>query len=166
MPELNFDSDKVEPVGSFTPLPVGDYLVIISASEKKPTKNGKGEYLQLTYDVIDGEYKGRKLFDRLNIINENATAQKIAQGTLSAICHVTGVARPKMSEELHNIPFTAHVVVVPAKGEYSETNAIKEYKFKDGRKIKDALKPAAPGTPAKAENTTAPAGKKKMPWEK
>lgn len=163
MPELNFDSEKVEPVGSFTPLPVGDYLVIISASERKPTKNGKGEYLQLTYDVIDGEYKGRKLFDRLNIINENETAQNIAKGTLSAICHVTGVAKPKVSEELHNIPIMVHVVITPAKGEYSEGNVIKEYKYKDGRKIKDAAKP----TPAKAkvENAATSDGKKQMPWD-
>src|SRR5512133_201922 len=104
MAQLNFNAEDVEPMGSFEPLPVGDYIVIVSASEKKATKQADGEYLQLTYDVVDGEFKGRKLFDRLNLINKNVDAQKIARGKLSAICHVTGVMHPKTSEELHNKP--------------------------------------------------------------
>jgi hypothetical protein len=163
MAELNFDANVVEPVGSFDVLPVGDYLVIISASEKKATKDNDGEYVQFTYDVIEGEYKGRKVFDRLNLINKNPTAQKIAQGSLSAICHVTGVMHPKMTEELHGKPLMIKVGIRPAKDQYAESNVVKEYKFSDGRRLKDELSKS----PAKkAETTAAPDGKKKKPWEK
>jgi len=167
MTELNFNAPEVEPVGSFDVLPIGEYLVVISASLRDPNKRGTGQLLQFTFDIVDGEHKGRKLFERLNIIHENETAQRIAQQTLSAICYVTGVMHPKQSEELHGIPFIVRVGIRPAKGEYLESNNILEYKFSDGRKIKDVLKGAK-----KAENVaaapaaagTAPKGKR--PWEK
>ena len=165
MAELNFDADKTEPVGSFDVLPVGDYVVIISSSEKKETKDRDGEYVQFTYDIVEGEYKGRKVFDRLNVVNKNPTAQKIAQGKLSAICHVTGVMHPKMTEELHSKPFMVKVGIRPAKDGYQESNDVKEYKFSDGRRLKDVLSKS----PAKAaENTAVPAGEshKPRPWEK
>lgn len=176
MPALNFDSRKVEPIGGFTPLPIGEYVVIITASERKPTKNGLGEYLQLTYDVVDPvNFKGRKLFDRLNIINQNETAQDIAQRALSAICRSTGIEAPKTSEELHNIPFKVKVGINPAKGEYAESNKIQSYAPMVGKlntKVEGApaKKPAtakpvvAPAT-AIAGVASSPAVEEKMPWE-
>ena len=168
MPELNFNSDEVEPVGSFEPLPVGEYLVMITASEKKPTKDGTGEYLQFTYDVLDGEYKGRHLFDRLNIRNPSETAEKIAKGSLSAICHVVHVARPKNTEELHDIPFMVRIAIRPPKDEFAASNVIKEYKYADGRSLKDVKRDAPCGTvPAETKVPAAgeSKGKKKL-WEK
>ena len=38
----------------------------------QPTKNGGGSYLQLTFQVLDGPYKGRLLWARLNLTNSNA----------------------------------------------------------------------------------------------
>jgi hypothetical protein len=180
MPALNFDSRKVEPIGGFTPLPKGEYIVLITASERKPTKKGDGEYLQLTYDVVEPvNFKGRKLFDRLNIINPNETAQDIAQRALSAICRSVGVEVPKTSEELHNIPFKVKVGINPAKGEYNESNKIDSYAPMVGKldtKVVGAVakKPAtAPAAKPAAAPATAIAGvasspvavEEKMPWE-
>ena len=167
MTELNFNAPEVDPIGSFEVLPIGDYLVVITASSKDSNKKGTGQLLQLTFDVIDGEYKGRKIFERLNIVHENATAMKIAQQALSAICYVTGVMHPKQSEELHGKPIMIRLGIRPAKGEYNESNTILEYKFADGRKLKDVLKGAKKAenaAPAPAAAGTAPKGKR--PWEK
>jgi hypothetical protein len=127
MPEINFDANSVQPMGDFSILPVGEYLAIISASEIKPTKSGNGMYLQLVFDVMDGEYKGRKIFDRLNIQNQNVTAQQIAQSALSSICRAVGILTPKDSEELHNRPLKIKVGIRPASGEFVESNIIKGY---------------------------------------
>jgi len=150
MPEINFDANSVEPMGEFSPLPVGEYLTIISASEMKPTKTGNGMYLQLVFDVMEGEFKGRKIFDRLNIQNINSTAQQIAQSALSSICRAIGVLTPRNSEELHNIPLKIKVGIRPASGEYGESNVIKGYM------------PAAAQPPTIQKNDGAP---KKKPWE-
>ncbi len=54
--------------------------------------------------MIDGPYKNRLLWSRLNLDNPNAQAVQIAQGELSAICRAVGVMQPKDSIELHNLP--------------------------------------------------------------
>ncbi len=73
-----FNANTVEPMDSFDPIPAGEYLCVITASEEKPTKAGNGSYLQLEFEVIEGPYKGRKLWERLNLNNPNETTVKIA----------------------------------------------------------------------------------------
>jgi len=57
-----FDANNVEPSGDFEPIPAGKYLAIITDSEMKPTKNGNGSYLELTFQVIEGPCKNRLLW--------------------------------------------------------------------------------------------------------
>lgn len=104
-----FDANTVEPNDSFDPLPNGDYLCIITASEMKPTKAGDGAYLELEMQVIEGQYQDRKLWDRLNLNNSNETAVRIARGALSSICRAVGVPQPKDSCELHDLPLLVKV---------------------------------------------------------
>ena len=68
MADLNgFDATNVEPNAGFDPIPAGKYVAAITASAMKPTKNGKGEYLELEMEVLEGPFKGRKLWDRLTL---------------------------------------------------------------------------------------------------
>ena len=124
---LDFDAEKIQPQASFEPIPTGEYTVMITESDLKPTKSGDGQYLQLVYEILDGDYKNRKIWDRLNIVNKNSTATEIAQRSLSAICHSVGVLHPKDSAELHNKPFVVKVGIRPAQGEFSESNTVKGY---------------------------------------
>ena len=105
----NFDASTVEPMGDFEPLPAGKYLVVITESEMKPTKAGDGEYLELVFEVVEGEYKNRKLWARLNLNNSSQKAVEIAKGKLSAVCRAVGVMTPNESAELHNIPLQVRV---------------------------------------------------------
>lgn len=120
-----FDASKVEP-NSFEVLPAGTYKVAIAKSEFKPTKSGDGEYLNLQLKVLEGEHKGRVLFDILNLKNKSKDASIIAQGTLSSICRAVGVMKPNDSSELHNRPMLAEV----AHRRYNDElqNTIKAYK--------------------------------------
>ena len=131
--QLNgFDANAVEPNGTFDPLPADWYKTVITASEEKPTKAKTGSYLEMKLEVIEGEYKGRLLFERLNLNNPNDQAVSIAQGTLSAICRATGVMTPKDSQDLHDKPIMVKVVVKPADGQYSASNDIKGYEAPGG----------------------------------
>jgi len=129
---LNFDASAVAPASPMDPVPAGDYLVYISDSEMKPTAAGTGYYLQLTLDIIEGEFAGRKIFDRLNLDNPNQQAVEIAQRTLSAICHSIGVMQVADSAQLHDKPLIAKVVVKPPRGEYGPSNEVKGYKSASG----------------------------------
>lgn len=159
---LNFDANAVQPQESFEPIPAGWYECMIVESEMKQTKNGTGQYLQLRLDVTEGQYANRVLFERLNLDNPNTTAVEIAQRTLSAICHATGVLQPRDSSDLHNIPLRVKVSVRPAGNGYDANNDIKGYESLGG------VKQAAPvKQPAKtASQPAAQSGAvKPKPWE-
>jgi len=104
-----FDANKVEPTTDFEAIPAGKYVAVVTASEMKPTKSGNGSYLELTFQVIEGEFKNRLLWARLNLDNPNEMAVKIARGELSALCRAVGVLEPKDSVELHNLPMLISV---------------------------------------------------------
>lgn len=147
MPNLaGFDANQVEPTTDFEPIPAGKYLSVITESEYKPNKAGTGSYLQFTFEIIDGEYKGRFLWARLNLENPNETAVKIARAELSAICHAVGVMAPKDSVELHNLPLSIKVKCKKRKDTDEITNEIKGYAKKD----------AAAGKPIQATTDTPP----------
>ena len=80
-----FNADNVEPMSDFDPIPAGKYTAIITGSEMKDTKSGNGSYLELTFQVIEGEYKNRLLWARLNVDNPNELTVKIARAQLAAI---------------------------------------------------------------------------------
>ena len=109
-----FDANTVAPAAPIEVLPPGDYTVQIVRSEMKLTADKMGKFLELEMDVIDGSFVGRKMWDRLNLVNANAQAAEIAARTLSAICHATGQMAVSDSEQLHFKPLIATVKVRPA----------------------------------------------------
>jgi len=148
MVELNFNANEHEPQ-SFDVLPPGEYEVCITGSQMKPTKTG-GEMLELTLQILSGEYQNRKLWDRLNLVNSNPEAVKIANGTLSSICRAVGVLTPKDSSELHNKPLIAKIAIQKATEKYDESNKVKAYKPREPvneRTQPDAMQPAGDSEP-------------------
>jgi hypothetical protein len=130
--DLNgFNAENVEPNAPRDPIPAGWYKAVIEATEEKPTKAQTGSYLQLTIQVIEGEHAGRKVTERLNLNNPNATAVEIAQRTLSSICRAVGVMTPRDSADLMDKPMMVKVKVKPASGEYSASNEVDDYAAPD-----------------------------------
>jgi hypothetical protein len=77
MSTLNFNATEVEPSAGFDVIPAGKYNAVISDSEMKDTRSGTGRYLQLEFEIIDGEFKNRKLWARLNLENPNPDAVRM-----------------------------------------------------------------------------------------
>jgi len=138
-----FNANQVEPAADFEPLPAGKYVAVITASEMKPTKAGNGSFLELVFQVTEGEFKGRKLWSRLNLENPNALTVKIARGELSAICRAVGVMEPKDSAELHNLPLVVSVKQ-KADGDGEVRNEVKGY---GKRETANGAKPAQNANP-------------------
>lgn len=104
--------DEIPERDDFTPVPPGTYTAIITESEMKATNSG-GEMLVLTVELPD--VNNRKIFERLNLKNNNETAVKIAFQTLGEIIKAVGKTTIKDSDELHGKRMTIDVVVDPAK---------------------------------------------------
>lgn len=153
-----FDATQIPEQEDFAALPEGQYVVIATASEFKPTKSGNGEYLQFVFEVIDGQYKGRKLWARLNLKNQNQTAVDIAQRELGAICKAVGILKPNDSAELHNKPILVTVAVEVADRK-RESNTIKKYESVLGHAAPPSFAPSA----AQAAPAAAPAT---PPWQR
>jgi hypothetical protein len=143
-----FDANQVEPTSDFDPIPAGKYLAVITESEMKPNKANTGHFLQLTFQVIEGPYKNRYLWARLNLDNPNATAVQIARAELSAICRAVGVLAPNDSVELHNLPLVISVKCKKRDDTGEITNEIKGYAKKEtSAPAAAAAQPSANSTP-------------------
>lgn len=153
----DFDATTVEPAtGGFQVLPAGKYRAVIVKSDRKPNKAGNGSYLELHFEVVHGEHKGARVISRLNLQNPNQQAVAIARAELSAICHATGVMKPKDSQALHNIPIVISVAVEKYKkddGGEGASNQVKRYESTEAAGNIDAK----PATTASSSNAA--------PWE-
>jgi len=126
MAELNYTADHEKTEQTFDVIPPGEYISAITESDICETKAGNGRYLKLKYQIIDGENKGRILFENLNIDNPNKQAEAIAQRSLNAICAACGIVDLKDSSELHDIPMKIDVKIKNSV-EYGPQNVIKKH---------------------------------------
>lgn len=171
MAQINFDANTVAPnSGQPDPVPSDWYKASIDESEMKPTKDGTGTFLQLRYAIIEGAYKGRKVYARLNLRNQSAQAQEIGFAELSAVCHATGVMQLQDSQQLHNIPVNLKVKLRPADGEYDATNEVKAVKHiseQVGNPTTSAPAYQAPasGSPAYTAPPQQQAPVQQQPWQ-
>ncbi len=147
MAQLDFNANNVEPATAYEPLPANKYLVEISASEMKQTKTGNGSYLELEFTVLDGDCRGRKVWDRLCLTHPNDLTQKIARGKLSAICRAVGVMQPRDSVELHNLPLVVTVKCKTRKDTGEITNEIKGYAKRESAAGQPQQAPVNDNTP-------------------
>ena len=163
MAQFSFDASTVAPKSSFAPLPAGIYLAHITESDVVPLNSGNGTALKLTFEIMDGQLKGRKVWERLNIQHTNPDTQRYAQSDLSAICHATGNIKLLDTSSLHFKPLKIKVVIKPAANGYDEGNAIKGYESASGAKPAAFVASSTPAanapeaTPAAAAPAAAPA---------
>ena len=150
----NFDPNAHEDMKDFTPLPAGEYLAHVVSSEVKQNSSNTGELLKMEWDIIDGQYAGRKVFANYNLSHTNPKAAEIGQQQLAAACKAMGLGAVQDSEQLHAIPCVIKLKIRPAKGDYGPSNDIAAYK------------PTGAGVTAPPADVTAatPAGDTKPPW--
>lgn len=94
--KYNFNVEGIDPfVAGGQPLPGGWYLMhIVEMACKANRDQSTGHNLSTELAVLEGEHKGRKMFDNLNLWYTGANAEKtveIAMKQLSSIGHAVGV---------------------------------------------------------------------------
>ena len=153
-----FDPNAHEEMQDRSPVPAGEYMAHIVASEMKNTKTSGGQYLQLEFQIDTPQFTDRKLWARLNLVNANATAVEIAQRELTSICLAVGITQAiNDSNDLHGKPLIVKVKINPASGDYAPSNSITAYK-KAGNM--GATGPTEGTTPAGATTPETPAATK------
>ena len=181
-------SDAQELSEGFVAIPPGEYPMYIESSDRKPTSNGAGEYLECTLIVASGEYEGAKIFARFNLWNQNQQAVDIAKSQWRALCEAT-LGQPNAinndSGSLHNKMFMAQVANVPAYDKATKqdhpTRRTNEIVFRKGTVrsmqqaaltdavdagIKKATTVQAQGHANPPKGTAGTGGTGKPPWKK
>ena len=150
MAQFDFDASTVAPQASTSPIPAGTYLAQVIESDIKDLASGNGKGMKLTFEIIDGQYKGRRIWENLNIQHTNEDSQRIAQSQLSALCHAVGVIKLRDTAALHMKPVNIKVTVREAEGKYQASNNVKGY---------ESAGPVAFTQAAEAPSAPAPASK-------
>lgn len=147
MGNLNFDSTQYEASSPMEAVPSDWYPCLIASTEIKETKKGDGgRYLMFTFDIAEGPYKNRKLFDRLNLWNRNQQAVDIANKSMTAICQAVGLIQPRNHEEFRGKRLMVKAVKTNDP-QYGEGNEIKGYKAIESQEPSYSPAQAAPATP-------------------
>ena len=153
-----FDAGSIEPNTTFDPLPPGWYAMKATGSEWKETKAGPHQ-LVFTLEIDETyhpEFKGRRVWERLNLQHPKAQVVEIAQRSLSAFSRATGVTTWTDTDQLHGITVAVKVAVRPAKDGYDASNEPKGY---------DAVSVRLGGSSAPSPGASAPApADGKAPW--
>ena len=153
MATFQFNASEVEPEQGFSVVPAGMYAAQIIDVEIKDTKAGNGQYMSVTWELLDGQYRGRKVWSRLTVRNANAEAERIGRQQLSALCHAVGVLNLQDTVQLHGKQARLRVTV-KQDAQYGDSNDVKGY---------EALAGSAPGAPFTPPPAAAPARAGK-PW--
>jgi hypothetical protein len=160
---FDFNPDAVADRPAKVLLPVGDYIVEITDSDFKATKNGLGKYISFEFTVIDGEYVGRKFFENLNVMNNNEKTVEIANRALKDLLRATNTLGKPFTNTtmLHNIPLKVRATMGKRSDNGEDEN---RFRFSAVNEV------ASSDPPAPAAKTQAPAtggnAPKKKPWEK
>ena len=156
MAKLNLNPSDFETGNDSAPeiLPAGEYQMQIIQSEMRETKAGDGQYLWLEFEILGPKYAGRKFWERLNLINKNEIAAKVAKKQLSAISFAVGLnGFPNDSEQLHFKPLK--VAITHKENKQGNLEARPTYLSLNG----------GAAAPAPAAASAAPSATAK-PWER
>lgn len=171
----NFDPNAHVPSTAFDPLPIGWYAMQIIDSEMKQTQSG-GQMLVLTFEIIEAlhpEHKGRRVWDRLNVVNASEKAQSIAASQLSSICKAIGqVSTLTDSEQLHHRPMAVKLKIEAASGNYDAQNkpggydaVTSRFAMANAPTPPASIPPAAPPGVPQATPAPAAAASATPPWD-
>lgn len=126
--QIQFDPNAAPDVVSSDPIPAGDYKVMVDSTEVKRTKNGDGMMAVVALKVVEGEYAGRLVWDRILFAHPNEKAAAMGQARLKSLCTACGwTQRLSDTAVLHDKVVLAKVKVAAGRDGYDPSNEVKKY---------------------------------------
>jgi hypothetical protein len=148
---------QVEEGSSFDLLPVGSYSAqVVDACVAKP-QSGDGYYVGLSWQVTEGEYENRYVFQRITFLHSSVQAVTIGRHQFKDLCVATGVSEQVTDVSVFKfIPCTIKVGIERDKqGIYDDKNRVSRVKPYEPPKASTSkaepkVAPKAPATAASA----------------
>lgn len=158
MARFDFDISDYDAPQDFEIIPEGtEVRMKCTEAEDKETKSG-GEMVACTFQIVEGEYKGRRVWTNFNTVNSSEKAQNFGRRMLSGWARACGKPNAKSTDELLEKPFWCKLGIEKGTGQYKDKNVIASFLMPE-----EAAAPtpkSAPTEPDSEKETSAPAPKK------
>lgn len=111
--QINFDFNSVsvnatESTNAFEPLPEGTYELFVQ--DMKESQKNAGT-ICMCFEVVDGQYRGRKFWEFFSLAHQNEKVREIAQRSLVFLTRACGLESINDTEELGGSTFMAEVKI-------------------------------------------------------
>jgi hypothetical protein len=149
-----FITEDMPKGNDYSVLPAGWYVANIASAEETRTKNGKGKYLKIRYNIAGPTHQGRVVFGNLNTHNDSEKAQEVGRRDLGDLLRALGIAKLTDTDQLVGGNVEIKLAVKEAEGQYEAQNDVKGFKSASGSapmpKASSANKAAEPSANGKA----------------
>lgn len=106
-------------------IPNGIYKMQVKEAEVCTSKNGSGQYIKMTWEIVEGTYAKRIIFQNINIRNTSANAEKIGRGQLARVLTSMGITVCNNTDQLLYKPVMGKIgVEVDKTGQYEDRNKV------------------------------------------
>jgi hypothetical protein len=164
LPET-FDPSAHEGTRDLECIPIAWYQAQLIENEIRHARNGNGSYLLAIFEILDGEFRGRKVYQNITLQNDNQQAVEIGQRLLTDIYKAVGHTTPTRDIRVMLFkPVMARVGIKRDKdGVFPDRNVVTsvrppDWQPKRGRGIATSSgAPAAPAAPASQQAAPKPA---------
>jgi hypothetical protein len=113
---------------SFDLIPNGWYPAQAIEADVQPTKSGNGQIIVLTWEIMQGPCEKRRVWQRINYINQNAQAQEIGQRELGGLCRALNLGPIQDTDVLKFKPVQIRVGVEKGDSQFEDKNQVKGFK--------------------------------------
>ncbi len=166
MPDLGqpYNPEQHKPRETFVPSPAGWYAMQAIKTEVKRTRDQRGQYLEIIWEMLEDRHpdrKGRRAWTRLNLWNPSTKAVEISQNELHEICKAIGQREGFTdSDVILRRPLLVKLTIREADGRYDASNDVGEYDHINAARdlVPDGVAPGGPlaSPPAAVAGPTQP----------
>lgn len=179
MARFDFSLDDYDAPTDFEIIPEGtEVRMKCTEAEDKETSTG-GEMVACTFQIVEGEHKGRKIWTNFNIVNKSEKAQNFGRRMLSGWARACGRPNAKSTDELLEKPFWCKLGIEKGTGQYKDKNVIASYLMPEGAsepapksdkpadtpRAEDPPKTAKPAPASESPSKPTSGDKKRNPWD-
>ena len=145
----DYEAPQDEPEStSFDPVRPGRYMAQVVEADVVDNAKRTGRIMKLVWEIMDGEFSGRKVFQNINFKHDNTKTQEIGRRELDRVVWSCGVTALNDTDDLCWKPCMIKVKIQPAQGQYSARNEIADVERIDG--------PASSAAPASQQRQQQP----------
>ena len=99
---------------TYEPIPANSYTLKMTRCEEKATKKGDGAYLNVTFEVVEGDHSNRLVFEKFMIDHPSAKVVEIGRDRLNKFLRSVGVKNglADLNNDTNQVAGSLHKLVI------------------------------------------------------